>query len=84
MNVYEVTPEVSEAQYSYAIFWHIVAPTPSAAWYEWMTYLYEGYEFTDKRQVRLLAKNVNLPRGVDENYVWAKSVGIEIKLWDDD
>lgn len=84
LNIYKVTPEISESRRPYVMFWHIVAPTPGAAWYEWMSYLYEGYEFTDKRRIRLLAKNVDLPRGVDENYAWAESVGMKIHIWEYD
>lgn len=80
MNVYEVTPQDNGFAGDYEVFYHVVAPTRGKAWTLFMEYEDQGYEFTDRKWIKLLAKNVDLPEGVDEEYRWAKSVGIEIPI----
>lgn len=90
LNVYEIAPQYSwcdEGRYEYVCFWHVVAPTRSRAWYLYAQYVSSfGSEnvadfMLDKRHVKTLAKNVDWPEGVDEDFKWAKSQGIEIRMY---
>lgn len=77
LNLYSVDPEIDMiGEWGRNCVSHIVAPNRTKAWQHFIAY-WNGfgseYEWTDKKSIRLLAKNVGLPEGNDEDFVWAKA-----------
>jgi len=67
-------------------FLHVVAPTRGKAKLEYLSYIgvdSVAFYWTDPISIRLLAKNVNLPEGVDEYFKWALANGYEFVVDDD-
>jgi len=82
MNIYEIDTHAMEGSYQdengekiYCdIVQHIVAETRGKAHALFLLSLWgNGWCWTDPISIRLLAKNVDLPEGEDEDYVWASA-----------
>lgn len=64
MNIYELRYD------DYA--WHVIAPTRGKARAEFIAYWDCEMEWTTPMGIRILEKNVDMPTGVDDNYLWAR------------
>lgn len=77
LNVYEVSPRVGGPELE-GFIWHVVAPTRGKArllFLEEAACFYGDLEWTDPMSIRIKAKNVDYPEGVDETFKWARDTG---------
>lgn len=88
MNLYEISSGETEWQcdengddYLCNVVYHFVAPTRGRAKYLFIhSEVGNGWELTDPMRIIQRAKNVELPEGQDEDFVWAQANDPEFKL----
>lgn len=77
MNVYQCEPKAGGDDLE-GYCWHVFAPTWKRAkqlFFEYANSFFTGMEWTDPISIRIKAKGVDYPEGVDEQYQWARDTG---------
>lgn len=93
MNIYEVCPrwlsgwseDKNGDECLVNVVWHIVAETRNKAKAFWINEANgwgDSVEWIDPIGVKMLAKDVDLPEGIDEDYLWAKEHLPDFKVLD--
>jgi hypothetical protein len=62
--------------------WHVVAETRNKAKTAFINYSYDEIEWIYPLGIRILAKNVDMPTGVDDNYIWARKNHVSLYFWE--
>jgi hypothetical protein len=74
VNIYEVHYD--------DYMWHVVAETRNKAKANFINYHYDEIDWIYPLGIRIVAKNVDMPEGVDDDYVWARKNWVSLYFWE--